>query len=622
MKKNKNVIILIVVLLIAAAILGISILKNKKTLENEKVLSNINISLASSEQTQIDNSIKDDLKENEYSLNNAKVYLNPYGNSPLTAIVGFKTNEKGTIEVVVKGKNNNDLVTTYEATTYNYIPVYGLYPNYDNTIEIRFNGKTKTITIKTENMNDIEGKVISSSNKITNNDFFFATETLANSSYAVDKYGEIRWYATGYFHNIIPLENNHLLIGDSSFDLHGMSSNILEIDYLGRIYKKYTVDSGYLNDFFLKEDGNIILTSKNPDRETFSEYIIEIDSNSGKILKTIDVYELFKEIDNEYTSSLTRDFFFNSGIEYYEESKTLLLTYWAGEFVININYENGTINWILSNPNNFSSKFAPYLLNGGEDFTYPKSMHSAHLFNNTLKVFDNGYNINAGIGNPSDIIGLYSSANTYKIDNKSISLVKIYDEDKKLFSYALADYKTISNNDEIILFGRELENYDYNGNVNINEYIDLSSRIIEKIDGETAIDIKVNKASGTLEKIDISKGINFSFDEMKVINTPSKTEKTSLTDDIINKINSSELNIDYNMGFVNNVFEVNVSYMLNDEVSVIFMSNNNEGAIYNIKKSNDILKNKILVELPEGKYNVYFNENGIIYKTDKYIEVK
>ena len=146
--------------------------------------------------------------------------------------------------------------------------------------------------------------------------------------------------------------------------------------------------------------------------------------------------------------------------------------------------------------------------------------------------------------------------------------------------------------------------------------------LVENFDGETAIDIKVNKASGTLEKIDISKGINFSFDEMKVINTPSKTEKTSLTDDIINKINSSELNIDYNMGFVNNVFEVNVSYMLNDEVSVIFMSNNNEGAIYNIKKSNDILKNKILVELPEGKYNVYFNENGIIYKTDKYIEVK
>lgn len=621
MKKNKNIII-IIAFLVVVAVLGILIFKNIKPKEDKTISSNINLSLASSEQTLIDNSIMNDLKENEYSLNNAKVYLNPYGNSPLSAIVGFKANAKGTIEVVVKGKNNNDLVTSFEADTYNYIPVFGLYPNYDNTVEIKFNGTTKTIKIKTESMGDIEGKVISSSNKVTNSDFFFATETLANSSYAVDKYGEVRWYASGYFHNIIPLENNHLLIGDGSFDQYGMSSNILEIDYLGRIYKKYTVDSGYLNSFFLKEDGNLILSSKNPDRKSFSEYIIEIDGKSGKVVKTIDVYELFKKIDSEYTTSLAGDYFFNSGIEYYEESKTLLLTYWAGEFVISINYQDGTINWIFSDPSNFSSKFAPYLLNGGENFTYPKSMHSAHLSNNTLKVFDNGYNINAGIGNPSDIVSLYSSANTYKIDGKNISLVKTYDEDKKLFSYALADYETISNNDEIILFGRELENYDYSGDVNINEYQDLSSRIIEKVDGETVLDIKVNKASGSLTKVDISKGINFKFDEMIVVNTPNKIEKTNLTDEIIDKVNSSELKVEYNMGYINNVFEVNVSYMLSDEVSVIFMNGNNEGAIYNIKKSDDILKDKILVELPQGKYFVYFNENNTIYKTDKYIEVK
>ena len=58
-------------------------------------------------------------KENEYlsntnfSLENPNIILNPYGNSPLSAIIVFQTKDLTTPSVTIKGKNGNDLSHTY-----------------------------------------------------------------------------------------------------------------------------------------------------------------------------------------------------------------------------------------------------------------------------------------------------------------------------------------------------------------------------------------------------------------------------------------------------------------------------------------------------------------------------
>ena len=145
------------------------------------------------------------------------------------------------------------------------------------------------------------------------------------NSFGLDGYGNVRWMLNDtYYHNIKVLDNGHLLIGIDTDSTSGLPTVIREIDCLGRIYNEYTIDSGYLNDFFVKSNGNIIVTSKNADRITISDLVLEIDKNTGKIVKQIDVYKLFESIDKSFTDGIERDdYFYNSGIEYYEDTDTL-----------------------------------------------------------------------------------------------------------------------------------------------------------------------------------------------------------------------------------------------------------------------------------------------------------
>lgn len=626
-KKKKLNIIIIALLLLLVLVIAVVIMNKKEfvKLEDEIEISEdaiaVTASLENAEQSKTDDSIKDDLLKNKYDLNSAKVYQNPYNTSPLSALVVFySSNKNGKVEVTVKGKHNNDLITVYDAAEYNYIPVYGLYPNYENTVEIKYNGVTKTLKIATEipfyNYNAV---VNYKSEQVSENDFYFITSPIEMSSFAVDTYGDIRWYTNSYYHDIQVLENNHLLIGGmiSGFTL---SSSIFEIDFLGRKYADYNIESGFLNTFYLKNDGNIIIPSSNFDRDTASDYIIEVDSKTGKIVKTIDVFKLLEKIDSDFTKNLDAQYFFNSGVVYYDETKTLLLTYWGGEFVISINYDKNEINWIFADPSAFTDKFDSYLLKG--DIDYPRSMHSAQLQGNLLKVFDNGYSINNEVTDISKLEGTYSSANTYRIDGKNISLVSTHDEDKKLFSYALADYNLISPEDEIVLFGRELENVNYSISSDINAHRDLSTRLIEYIGSEKILDIKLDFASLTVDKIDATKGDKFSFDTIKNINTYRASKTRKIDSELLDKIEAAEMELDYSIGLSNNMLEINMQYISIDAADVILADTNGDGAVYDFKKMNSMLNENIVLDLKAGKYYIYIYENGIMYKTNKYIVIK
>lgn len=623
MKDRKKIIVIIICIILVIMVAFIILKRNK----NEKTISGgieVTKSLALNSQEETDNFIKKDLKNSKYDINNVKVYLNPYGNSPLSALLVFKSDKTGKIDVTVVGKNNDDFTTSYELKKDNYIPIYGLYENYNNKVELKLSdGSRKEISIQTDKLNiDLSGTVISRSETFTDNDFYYLTSPLNMSSYAFDKYGEVRWFLGNYFHDIVATENGHLYIGGSDYNEYGLSTNIYEIDYLGRVYKEYDVENGFLNDIFIKDDGNIIVASKKSDRDTYSDYIIEIDKATGKIVKTWDLFEIFNKIDADFMSKINDNFFYNSGIEYYKESNVLLLTYWNGEFVINLDYNKGDINWVFTKPTNLSNNFNSYLLKGNSDFNYPMSMHSATLNGNILKVFDNGYDTFIGESDSSKLVGSYSSANTYKIDGKNISLVSTIDEEKQYFSYALGDYSIVNNKDEIILFGRELDNLDYSSGVDINGYEDLSSRLIEKIDGNTVLSMNISEPSHTVLKIDASKKVEFNLDKPALYSTiePSKSEK--ITSSVLKLINDATKEVSYDFGINNNILQTSVQYMTFEESKVILIDENKNGAVYNLKIKDKEKNEKIVLDLPKGKYHVFVYENDEMYKTNKFIEIK
>ncbi len=581
-------------------------------------------SLSSKEQAEVDNYLKDELVKNKYTLDRAKVYVNPYNANPLSAMIIFYTDKSLEVSVTVKGKNNDDFTINYGKSNYHYIPVYGLYSDYENTVVVTLGDKTtKEFKIKIDKV-EVPSVTTKSGNVTTPGDLYLLTSPISMNSFGLDGYGNVRWMLSDiYYHNIKVLDNGHLLIGIDTDSTSGLPTVIREIDYLGRMYNEYTIDSGYLNDFFVKSNGNIIVTSKNADRITISDLVLEIDKNTGKIVKQIDVYKLFESIDKSFTDGIERDdYFYNSGIEYYEDTDTLLLTYWGGEMVVSIDYSDSKINWIFTNPENLPSTFDSYLLKGDDGFVYPKAMHQAKLSGDTLKVLDNGYSTIKNETDLSNLKGSYSSVNTYTITDKKIALTNSYNDNKKYFSYALGDLKTVGNGKDIILFGRELDGVDYSKGGSIHEYGNLSSALLEVTNNKETLNLRIKGAYYSVTKVNLNGDVSFDFTTVKGYTTLEASPKEDITSDVISKIASASDEISLDFGYSDNIVTNNALFMDIDEAKMILINDSSDGAVYTIKEKDKSKVDKTVIDLKAGKYYIFIVENDTAYKTNKYIEVK
>ena len=121
--------------------------------------------------------IENYFKSSGYTIDNPNIILNPYAISPLTALVIFETEEEVEPTVIINGKDENTTFTnTFETNKIHYLPIYGLYPDYNNEIIIKHGDVSKTIYIKTDKLPDdfiLPTSVISDKSKLENELYFF-----------------------------------------------------------------------------------------------------------------------------------------------------------------------------------------------------------------------------------------------------------------------------------------------------------------------------------------------------------------------------------------------------------------------------------------------------------------
>jgi len=100
-----------------------------------------------------------EFRAGNYTLEDPLVTINPYLINPLAAVICFKTAEKTTVEVTIKGKTvEGDLQHTFGAAKEHVLPIYGLYDNFENTVVLKLeNGKKSEVKIKTEELNSRGG---------------------------------------------------------------------------------------------------------------------------------------------------------------------------------------------------------------------------------------------------------------------------------------------------------------------------------------------------------------------------------------------------------------------------------------------------------------------------------
>lgn len=113
-------------------------------------------------QKTVDKTLQTELESGNYTFEEPLVVLDPYDESPLTALVLFRTETATQVEITIPGDDEDTgaVHTFAELSTWHVVPVYGLYPAQVNTVTLKLlaeDGQTMAenqVEIETEPLPD------------------------------------------------------------------------------------------------------------------------------------------------------------------------------------------------------------------------------------------------------------------------------------------------------------------------------------------------------------------------------------------------------------------------------------------------------------------------------------
>ena len=473
------------------------------------------------------------------------IQLNPSGFNPLAAKVNVNLPTYGRIKVTVLGKNNisgniSHLCTAN--TSKQVIPILGLYPNFNNTIELTYTdlegnerGKTQ-IKIKTEALpttlpnqflvTSIPSKMEPGLNLISYNG---ESEIDLSVPYMVDCNGDIRWIlllkTSPNLNNLSAsvgvkrTQKGTLIAGDQN------SSRIVEMDMFGTFLRQWDLTKlGYTFHHEITEakNGNFLITVSKPSaklpsgKPRINDIIIELDPLNGTVVKEWDFTTIFDpsrvfppdgETPAQFGQSET-NWAHNNAVN--EMGNDILGTMrYQGVFCYS---RVGKLRWIISPHKKWSAALQPYLLtpideNGNtitnEDvlngdassagFDWTWGPHTPVVIaENHILVFDNGYNRNWK-SNWTSTGNNYSRVVEYKIDEikKTVQQVWSYGKERgeSCFSPAMSGVQYL----------HQTKNVLFCPGMNIQMTKGKGGRVVEinPITKEVVFDLELTANSGT-----------------------------------------------------------------------------------------------------------------------------
>ncbi|WP_239256389.1 aryl-sulfate sulfotransferase [Listeria ilorinensis] len=462
--KRKVLISVIIVILVVAIAGGLGYYFYQKKQETSDPTDYMIDTNLVDEQTKIEKQLTEDSADSTFE--NPYVKLNPYGTSPLSALILFDTDEKTKISVEVEGKSADTTIRSEVNSTYtkhHEVPVLGLYADTANKVKIIAvtqdgDVSEKTVTIQTdklpEDMPDIE-VVTSDAQQMeqTGNQLTFMTPS-TKYAYGVDSNGEVRWYSTKYNSHVFKeLENGHLLYLTKYDNADDTYSLLLETDYLGKIYHAYSMTSdpesevagsssksAIHHDAIELPSGNLLLTI-NDGSKYMEDTMIEIDRQTGEIVKTIDLKDILPKSfyrDYEERSDGKVDWFHQNAIWYDESDDSIVISSRNQDTIMKLDYDTTDIKWILSDKEGWPDSYQKYLLDPtGDDFKYPAGQHAVEILpdqdgnSDTIDIllYDNNIVVSRG---DKDESGKYSEAVQYRINEKDKTVEEVFSFGKDL----------------------------------------------------------------------------------------------------------------------------------------------------------------------------------------------
>ena len=648
MKKKKFIIIVIVIILIL--VVGCLLVFNNLSTNSKEVKV---VSSLIEEESKLEEDFSTELKD----IDNADVIVNPYDISPLTALIIFKTDEAVSPKVTIEG---DDELSTYEYTfdegTEHYLPIYGLYPDRDNTVVVEYGDVSKEFTITTEALPDdfILPTSVDANKDELSNDLYFFTPSSNGYTCAYDVNGDVRWYLTiNSIWEVNRLDNGHMMLSterlvNSPYYMTGL----YEMDMLGKIYKEYSLPGGYHHDYYEMPNGNLLVASDDftSGDGTVEDYIVELDRDTGEVVKTFDLKDVLNMEDGKSENWIEYDWFHNNSVWYDEESNSITLSGRHQDAVINIDYDSGDLNWIIGDPTNWSEEYQKYFFTPvGDDFEWQWSQHAAMITpEGYVFIFDNGNNKSKNEDEYVPAEDSYSRGVMYKIDTEEMTIEQVFEYGKErgseFYSPYISDVDYLESEHYIIHSGGivYVDGKNSNQPAGISGADRLVSDTVEYKDGEVIFEIVLPTNNYRVEKMSLySENESFKLSKAERVGSLGETEVTnSELGFILNSKDFKDIEEEHNISITKEVDRLVFTgkFKRGIDVNVILYKNGTKN-IYNVsisKKPYTALCVDIFTEEEtkegisvtkyinedglSGKYSIYVEVDGTIYNTNRYVE--
>ena len=648
MKKKKIVIIVVVIILIL--IVGcLLVFNNMSTNSKEvKVVSGL---------IEKESKLEDDFPTKLKDIDNADVIVNPYEISPLTALIIFKTKESISPKVTIEG---DDELSTYEYTfdegTEHYLPIYGLYPDRDNTVVVEYGDVRKEFTITTEALPDdfILPTSVDANKDELSNDLYFFTPSSNGYTCAYDVNGDVRWYLTiNSIWEVNRLNNGHLMLSterlvNSPYYMTGL----YEMDMLGKIYKEYSLPGGYHHDYYEMPNGNLLVASDDftSGDGTVEDYIVELDRETGEVVKTFDLKDVLNMEDGKSENWIEYDWFHNNSVWYDEETNSITLSGRHQDAVINIDYDSGDLNWIIGDSTNWSEEYQKYFFTPvGDDFEWQWSQHAAMITpEGYVFIFDNGNNKSKKEDEYVSAEDSYSRGVMYKIDTEEMTIEQVFEYGKErgseFYSPYISDVDYLESEHYIIHSGGivYVDGKNSNQPAGISGADRLVSDTVEYKDGEVIFEIVLPTNNYRVEKMSLyPENESFKLSKAERVGSLGETEVTnSELGFILNSKDFKDIEEEHNISITKEVDRLVFTgkFKRGTDVNVILYKNGTKN-IYNVSISKrpytalcvDIFTEEetkegisvtkyINEDGLSGKYSIYVEVDGTFYNTNRYVE--
>lgn len=606
--------------------------------------------------------LENEFTTKDYTIDKPNIILNPYKNSPLTALILFETKKEVTPTITIQGKD--DLSTfkhTFDKGSKHYLSVYGLYADYNNkvTIEYKEGNKEvkKVVTIKTDKLPDnmVLPTSVYADKENLDNELYFYTPSSSGYTCAYDVNGDVRWYLTNYaLWKIDRLANGHLLVStERLINNPYYMTGLYEIDLLGKIYKEYSLKGGYHHDYYEMENGNLLIASDdfNNDDGTVEDYIVELDHTTGDIVKTFDLKDILNMKDGQSENWTAYDWFHNNSVWYDKKTNSITLSGRHQDAVINIDYKTGKLNWIIGDPTNWSEEYQKYFFKpiNEENFEWQWSQHAAMITpEGYIFIFDNGNNKSKIKEEYISAENSYSRGVMYKIDTKKMTIEQVYEYGKErgseFYSPYISDVDYIAKDHFIVHSGGivYVDGKNSNQPAGFSKDTTLVSDTVELLNNKVIFELilptnnyrvekmslyskneklKLGSASriGNLGKTTIDERKVTSTIDTKKIDEEYNSHEITITKEVDRLVVSgrfkkgTNVNIILYKDLISNYYNLPVSKKPYTALCVDILTDEENEKGINVTKY--INKSAL-----HGKYSIYIEIDGTIYNTNQYVE--